>query len=165
MDGLPTAIRRDLSVVTTALLDVVEELTPLPEVAAHLAEARARLEAAYPEPATARSDDVEGAPEQLALLDALRSDDAEGLLPVGPLRVDALRLRATDTGGRVEVVLSGGPAPLEVLLERIPEEEPAFLRTGPLALSYKSRDPAPTAAELEVLRGLLAHAAMRAGIE
>jgi hypothetical protein len=164
MDGLPTAVRRDLSVLTLALLEVLEEQESMPDIDAHLAVARARLQADHPEAPDRSAGGNAGSPEQRALYDALGADANAGLLPITPLQVDELRLRTTDSGGRIELRLTGGPAALEVMLERTPEDAPSFLRSGALALSYKSRDPGPTPAEIDALRLLLAHAAVRTGI-
>jgi hypothetical protein len=156
-ETLPRTIREDLGALTLALLDVLEDGDALPGVEEHLARAGAALAAAHPEPASAPTA-PQGSPEQVALFDALRAGVAGDGLPIGAFTVDGIRLRSTGTGGRIEVTLTGGPAPLEVLLERTPEDAPAFLRVGALALSYKARDPGPTAAELDALRGLLEHA-------
>lgn len=164
MDGLPKAIRRDLGALAQALLDVLEDRDAVPGVEEHLAEARAALYASHPEP-DGEEEAPEGSPEQLALLAALRADLASGALPVGSFSADAIRLRSTPSGGRLELSLSGGPAPLEVLLEHTPEDAPAFLRAGALALSYKTRDPGPSAEELDLLRDLLEHAATRDDIK
>ncbi|MFH1532210.1 MAG: hypothetical protein ABIK09_15905 [Pseudomonadota bacterium] len=162
LGSLPNEARNDTGAVAGALLDVLGETTPVPDIYEHLEAARHLLEVRFPSAEAAPAPPPEGSPEQNRLLAALRADEAAGALPVGALRVDAIRLRSTDDGGRVEVVLVGGPAPLEVLLERTPEDAPAFLRSGPLALSYKSRAPGPTDLELTVLRALLEHAAVLA---
>jgi len=162
LQSLPTRARQDPGAVAGALLDVIEDADPMPAVDVHLESARALLDERFPRGEESAAQSPVGSPEQNRLLAALCADDAAGLLPIGALHVSAIRLRSTDEGGRVEVSLVGGPSPLEVHLERSPEDAPAFLRTGPLALSYKSREPGPTDQERAVLRALLGHAAARA---
>jgi len=155
---LPSELRRDFIAISEALLDVVEGELHLPDERAHLEAAGRLLEERSPNIHTA-APSPEDSPEQIRILEALRADLQADTLPLGTLSITALRLRSTDTGGRIELILTGGPEPLEVLIERASESEPAFLRSGHLALSYKSRRPGPAEDELRAMEALLAHAA------